>query len=104
MIKEKRIPCFANVCEKCGEVVVLPKQDKVPSYCHICGHKALYKEGWITKPFLKAEAVTVNSVADIEKVLYKQVELLAENSKECEPEVLVMITECINEVFKTILG
>lgn len=99
MIKEIRIPCFVNVCEKCGEVFVLPKQDKVPSYCHICGHKSLYKEGWITEVDFKAKAVAVNSVADIEKVLYKQVELLVENSKECEPVELIKITECILSLY-----
>ena len=99
MIKEIRIPCFVNVCEKCGEVVVLPKQDKVPSYCHICGCKSLYKEGCITETDLKAKSETVNSVADIEKVLYKQVELLAENSKECEPDMLLEITKCIDLVY-----
>lgn len=99
MIKEKRIPCFVNVCEKCGEVVVLPKQHKTPSYCHICGSKALYKEGRITEIDFKAKTVAVNSVADIEKVLYKQVELLAENSKECEPDMLLEITKCIDLVY-----
>ena len=45
------------------------------------------------------EKMKVNSVADIEKVLYKQVELLAENSKECEPSELVEITKCIDLVY-----
>lgn len=44
------------------------------------------------------EKIKVNSVADIERVLYKQVELLAENSKECEPSELVKMTECIANV------
>ena len=45
------------------------------------------------------EKIKVNSVEDIERVLYKQVELLAENSKECEPSELVKMTECIVNVY-----
>lgn len=48
------------------------------------------------------EKIEVNSEADIKEVLYKQVELLAENSKECEPTELVKVTECIVNVLTCI--
>ena len=50
MAKEVRLPCFISVCENCGEIIVLSKQGNVPSYCHICGKKTLYKDGYITRP------------------------------------------------------
>lgn len=49
------------------------------------------------------EKIEVNSEADIKEVLYKQVELLAENSKGCEPTELVKVTECIVNVLTCIL-
>ncbi|QEH69945.1 hypothetical protein [Cellulosilyticum sp. WCF-2] len=111
MIKEKRIPCFVNVCEKCGEILVLPKQDhEVPNYCHICGNKTSLKSGYITQADehevtvknQEEKNICVNSIEDIEKVLYKQVELLAENSKECEPDELVEMTKCILNIYNSI--
>lgn len=48
MNKEIRTPHFANICERCKEINVFPKTDKVPGYCSICGNKALYKLGYIT--------------------------------------------------------
>ena len=49
------------------------------------------------------DRIKVNSVADIERVLYKQVELLAENSKECEPSELVEMTNCIANIYTTLV-
>lgn len=48
MIKENRNPHFVSICERCGEINVFPKTDKVPGYCPVCGYRSLYKVGYIT--------------------------------------------------------
>ena len=106
MAKEIRLPYFVSVCEKCGEINAFPKSNGVPAYCPICGQAIKYGSGYITyqvgEEGKKEEKIKVNSVADIEKVLYKQVELLAENSKECEPSELVEMTGCIVNIYTTV--
>lgn len=105
MKKEIRLPYFISVCEKCGEINAFPKSNEVPAYCPICGQAIKYGSGYITYQVGEEgkKEEKVNSVADIEKVLYKQVELLAENSKECEPSELVKMTNCIANIYTTLV-
>lgn len=49
MINQKRISCFVSVCDKCGEINIFPKSDRVPAYCMICGQATIYGSGYITK-------------------------------------------------------
>lgn len=49
------------------------------------------------------EKSTINSVEDIKKVLYKQVDMLVENSKNCEPNELINNTECILNIYSRLM-
>lgn len=52
------------------------------------------------------ENTEIKNIEDVEKILYKQVELLAENSniKGCEPSGLRANTETILKVHMTLLN